>query len=190
MVKKFREDWFHLARRLLIREGIAAVSVQHLARKLGVTRGSFYGYFGSREALLAGLLADWRESNTRSLRRISASNASGRDQFAALVSMWIRARDYSPQYDSAVRDWARSAPHVARSVRRIDEERIRLITRIFMKLGFPRGEARIRARITYYHQVGYYTLAIHETARTRERLSPMYSLVLTGAPVALPGCNA
>ena len=43
------------------------------------------------------------------------------------------------------------------------------------------AEAHIRARITYYHQVGYYTLAVHESRRTRRRLSPMYALVLTGS---------
>src|SRR5437879_13056243 len=88
---------------------------------------------------------------------------------------------YSSESHAAVRDWARRAPKVARVVRRVDIERIRLITRIFRNLNFRPGEAHIRARITYYHQVGYYALAVHESRRTRRLLSPMYALVLTGS---------
>ena len=52
----------------------------------------------------------------------------------------------------------------------MDAERIRLITRIFRNLGFGTAEASIRGRITYYHQVGYYALAVRESRRTRTRL--------------------
>ena len=182
MVKRVRDDWLDLARETLIRAGIEAVSVQRLSRRLGVTRGGFYGYFGTRDRLLARLLQDWREINTGALRRIAApARKDGAVQINELVRMWIEDEDYSPEYDAAVRDWARRAPKVARVVRRVDVERIRLITRIFRNLDFRPAEAHIRARITYYHQVGYYTLAVHESRRTRRRLSPMYALVLTGS---------
>jgi AcrR family transcriptional regulator len=182
MVKRIRDEWFDLARDTLIREGIEAVSVQRLSRKLGVTRGGFYGYFGSRDNLLARLLQDWRDVNTRAMRRIAApGRTDGATQFDELVQMWVEDEDYRPEYDATVRDWARRSPKVARVVRRVDIERIRLITRIFRNLGVRPAEAQIRARITYYHQVGYYALALHESRRTRRRLSPMYALVLAGA---------
>jgi len=50
--------------------------------------------------------------------------------------MWIEDEDYRPEYDAAVRGWARRSPKVARIVRRLDVERIRLIDRIFRNLGF------------------------------------------------------
>jgi AcrR family transcriptional regulator len=182
MVKRIRDEWLDVARETLLRDGVEAVSVQGISRKLGVTRGGFYGYFGSRDALLARLLKDWREVNTEALRRIAGpGRTDGADQFSELVQMWIENADYRPEYDAAVRDWARRSVKVARIVRRVDVERIRLITRIFRNLGFRGTEAHIRARVTYYHQVGYYALAVHESRRTRRRLSPMYSLVLAGA---------
>jgi len=84
--------------------------------------------------------------------------------------MWIEDEDYRPEYDAAVRGWARRSPKVARIVRRLDVERIRLIDRIFRNLGFRGAEARIRVRITYYHQLGYCALAVRESRRTRWRL--------------------
>lgn len=181
MVKRVRQEWLELAREMLIRGGVEAVTVQSMSRKLGVTRGGFYGYFGSRNALLQRLLQDWQDVNTRALRRIAAGDRTdGRAQFKELVDMWIEDDDYSPEYDSAVRDWARRSPDVAHRVHRVDNERIRLIQRIFHNLGFRGLEAHIRARVTYYHQVGYYALAVHESRPTRRRLTRMYTLALAG----------
>jgi AcrR family transcriptional regulator len=181
MVKRVQAEWLDLARETLIREGVEAVSVQRLSRTLNVTRGGFYGYFGSRAALLRGLLEDWRRTNTRALRRIAARpRKDGSRQFRELVRMWVEDVDYRPEYDSAVRDWARRSAEVMRSVRNVDLERIRLITRIFRNLGYAPAEAHIRSRITYYHQVGYYALAIRESRATRRRLSAAYTRVLAG----------
>lgn len=181
MVKRVPDDWFEVARDMLIRGGVEAVTVQSISRKLGVTRGGFYGYFGSRDTLLQRLLQDWQDVNTRALRRIAApGRKDGEAQFKELVDMWVEDEDYGPEYDSAVRDWARRSPEVARKVHQVDNERIRLIERIFRNLGFRGLEAHIRARITYYHQVGYYALAVHESRSQRRRLSPMYALALSG----------
>lgn len=181
MVKRVRSEWLDVAREALIRGGVEAVTVKSISRQLGVTRGGFYGYFGSRSVLLERLLEDWQEVNTRALRRIAAQNRrDGVSQFKELVSMWIEDEDYRPEYDAAVRDWARRSPEVARVVRKLDNERIKLIQRIFGNLGFRRLEAHIRARVTYYHQVGYYALAVHESRAARRRLSPIYGRVLAG----------
>lgn len=181
MVKRVREEWLDLARATIVQGGVEAVTVQSMSRKLGVTRGGFYGYFGSRNALLKRLLEDWRDVNTRALRRIAASGRSdGTRQFKELVSMWVEDEDYNPQYDAAVRDWGRRSAHVAQVVHEVDDERIKLIQRIFVNLGFRGLEAQIRARVTYYHQVGYYALAVHESRPARRRLTPMYTHVLAG----------
>jgi AcrR family transcriptional regulator len=182
MVKRVRDEWFDLARDTLISDGIDAVSVQGMSQKLGVSRGGFYGYFGARGDLLARLLQDWRQTNTDALRRIAApQRTDGATQFNELVQMWLEDDGYRPAYDAAVRDWGRRSSDVARIVRRVDSERVRLITRIFRNLGFPADEALVRARITYYHQVGYYALMVHETRSSRRKLIPLYKLALAGS---------
>ena len=144
MVKRARDEWLDVARKTLIQEGIEAVSVQRLSFRLGVTRGGFYGYFGSRDRLTGRLLQDWREVNTRALRKIARTDRTdGVAQFSELVQMWVENDDYDPAYDSAVRDWARRSPNVASVVRRVDSERVRLITHIFRNLDFPPAESHI-----------------------------------------------
>ena len=79
-----------------------------------------------------------------------------------------------------MRDWARTSEEVSAVVRAVDEERIAYIKRIFLDFGYGEDEAFIRARVTYFHQVGYYTIGYNETLDARTALLPMYVYVLTG----------
>ena len=53
------EDWAQAALDLIAEQGVAAVAVEPLARRLGVTKGSFYWHFPSRDALLQAALERW-----------------------------------------------------------------------------------------------------------------------------------
>jgi radical SAM superfamily enzyme len=65
----------------------------------------------------------------------------------------------------------------------VDQRRIAILERIFIDLGFRATNAQIRARITYYHQVGYYALGIRESRSRRLELMPYYIRALTGSDV-------
>src|SRR5690606_29277331 len=55
------DDWAHAALELIAEQGVASVAVEPLARRLGVTKGSFYWHFPSREALLVAALEHWEQ---------------------------------------------------------------------------------------------------------------------------------
>src|SRR3970040_1299384 len=55
------EDWAQAALDLIAEQGVAAVAVEPLARRLGVTKGSFYWHFPSRDALLVAALERWEK---------------------------------------------------------------------------------------------------------------------------------
>ena len=54
-----REDWTEAARKQLVAAGIEEVKVDRLARKMKVTRGSFYWHFKNRKDLLDSVLRVW-----------------------------------------------------------------------------------------------------------------------------------
>jgi AcrR family transcriptional regulator len=174
-------DWVETARTALIGGGVARVRVEPLARALGVTTGSFYWHFKDREALLGALLRHWEETNTAPLFRAVEAAGDAAAQLSALVEVWIDEADYSPAYDSAVRDWARVSETAEAAVRRVDDKRIGLLQRIFEGFGHDAERAFVRARVAYFHQVGYYALHIVESREERRRLLPLYLEVLTGA---------
>lgn len=175
-----RQHWVNAARDLLIQGGIEHVRIGRLAESLNVTRGGFYWLFSSRDDLLDELLEDWKRTNTLIFEKILNAERKGIDELEALFSMWLEEDEYSPPYDSAVRDWARMSEVTAKAVKEVDSRRIELMKNIFLDLGYPEDEAFVRARITYFHQVGYYILGLGESREARSLALPLYIKVLSG----------
>jgi AcrR family transcriptional regulator len=176
-----RDVWLSAARQALIDEGTAGVEINKLAKRLKVTRGGFYWFFESREQLLDELLAYWVETSTVLFEQIlQASGRNGMQEFRALIDLWIDENEYDPKWDGAVRDWARTSATVLKAVQSVDEKRIAVLEQVFLDLGYKGKDAHVRARVTYYHQVGYYALGVRESRKQRLDLIPFYTKVLTG----------
>jgi AcrR family transcriptional regulator len=175
------EEWVQIARKMLIEEGIVEVKIDRLAKAAGVTRGGFYWRFKSREDLLTALLDDWRTCNTEPLLRAIHSAGSPLDRLHRLADTYINERDFSSSYDNAVRTWANLSQPVAELVSKMDIIRIEALKTLFLDAGYDDEEALVRARITYFHQVGYYTTRINEPIERREVLSNVYMRVLIGS---------
>jgi AcrR family transcriptional regulator len=175
------EGWLEAARVVLIEEGIGMVKVDRLARRLKVTRGGFYYHFKSHHALLEELLKRWRSQNKFVPDAIDASTPkSSYEALVGLTDALVHERGFDPQFDMAVREWARISIPVAEVVNEVDGERIKALNKIFVGLGCKAKEAEIRAKVFYYHQIGYYALGVHEATATRESNLPMYLAVLCG----------
>jgi AcrR family transcriptional regulator len=176
-----KDAWLKAARDSLIRHGIASVEIGKLARKLRATRGGFYWFFNSREELLDLLLQDWEETNTAAWKAILAdSEHKGMSEFLAWVDMLVNEKNYSPRWDASIRDWARISPKAAAAVRANDDERIAILKQMFLDMGCEDNQAFVRARIAYFHQIGYYALGVRESREQRLKLMPLYIEFLTG----------
>ncbi|WP_448187785.1 TetR/AcrR family transcriptional regulator [Azospirillum sp. sgz301742] len=175
-----RADWIAAARRALVEGGVAEVKIDRLASRIPVTRGSFYWHFKSRAELLDALLEEWRHANVDPFLRVLDGEAPPLLRLKRFFAVWLDGGAFDPALDSAMRDWARGDERVAALVREADSTRTDVLRRIFEGLGYAAGEAEVRARVAYYHQVGYYALGIVESRRVRETLFPTYFKVLSG----------
>lgn len=176
-----REDWIDAARRVLETKGIGSVKVDHLARRLRVTRGSFYFHFRDRKDLLGALLDDWRRRNCEPFERLTRdAELDGAALYEAITDFWLPHGAFSPELDLAVRDWARGSKPVAAAMREADEARIDLLVGALETMGYGRDEAVVRARISYLHQIGYISVHFSEPLAERLRFVPLYLKVLTG----------
>lgn len=174
------DDWIRIGRETLIREGIVAVKIDRLAKIAGVTRGGFYWRFKNREELLDALIKDWRDRNTTPMLRVLHSDAPPAKRMRDLSELYIEGRGFDEAYDGAVRAWATLSPQVAEIVRAVDTIRLEGFEALFRDAGFDADEAMIRARITYFHQVGYYAIGMKESAAERWALVDRYTAALFG----------
>ena len=180
-------DWLEIALRTLIGEGVEQVRILPLAKKLGVSRSSFYWYFKDREDLLNKLLEFWKNKNSASIiSRSSRDSVSITDALIYLFECWIDENVYDPRLDFAIREWARRSRKIKEVMIRSDDERVAAIAAMFRRHGFADQDAFIRARIVYYMQIGYYSVDPREALRARIANLAAYVRAFTGAEPQQP----
>jgi AcrR family transcriptional regulator len=146
--------------------GIDAVAVEPLARRLGVTKGSFYWHFKDRRALLETTLERWEEEST--VARISASRRIS-DPRKRLIRLGEEVFGDAPDVvefgkvfldrgvELAISD-AADDDIVRPFLRRVTEHRIGYLEESFRELGLPTEEARHRAILIYAAYAGTFKL--------------------------------
>ncbi len=182
------QTWIDAATEVLVDHGIDHVRVDVLAQQLGVTRGSFYWHFKDREALLRGVLQQWRETATENLTaRLERAHADPLEQLRDVISLPFRGRSAvrAARIELAIRAWARRDAMARQAVDEADAARRAYIAQIFGALGFPPAEARSRAFLAYSHNLGESLMASQANAtQQRERARFVEMLLARGR---LPG---
>jgi len=151
------EDWAQAALELIAEQGVAAVAVEPLARRLGVTKGSFYWHFRSRDGLLQAALERWeKEDQEVNFIPLYERVPDPRERMRALVHMV--AREYTTHVIYAALIKAGSHPVVRPVIERVSQRRMDYLITTFRQAGFEPQAAMHRARLTYTAYVGFLQL--------------------------------
>ena len=181
MADAARAVWVDAARDVLMSGGVAGLNLRGLAASLGVTTGAFYSAFSGLEDLHEALRQRWIDQNvTPMVEAIAAAGDDGFQQYLAALRVTILDTGIDPRFDNAIRDWAHSSPRTAEVLAEADTLRIAALEGMFRALGDDDKRAMIRARIAYFHQVGYGTLEIHDDPEERLLNLRYYAEALTG----------
>jgi AcrR family transcriptional regulator len=157
-------DWIRAGLAVLAESGVAAVRVEPLAKRLKITKGSFYWHFKDRNELLVAILAEWVEVDTDSItRRVERIDASPQEKLLRLFELAIADDGLTPELadgslENAIRAWAKTDSQVATVLAKVDRERLEYTTSLFIDIGFSATEALVRARLAYYSLVGEFTI--------------------------------
>ena len=157
-------DWVDAAYSAIAEGGVGSVAVEPLARRLGVTRGSFYWHFEDRGALVEAALERWERESTEAVILATRSIPDPLERFVRLAE---EAFDEAPRdgdasggdvsrrraFELAVSD-AADDPVVRPFLRRVTERRIGYIEECYRALGLPKEEAGHRALMAYAAYAG------------------------------------
>ena len=151
-----REAWIKGAIAIMAEHGTEQLRVEILAKRLGVTKGSFYWHFKDRRDLQDAVLAFWRDGRIRDIRKQTQAQPGG--EAAALlhtIEVYSSARNRKGiAIEAAVRDWARRDPHAAAVVEEVDAERLSCACRLFLACGIKEDEAQARSLMLYAYVFG------------------------------------
>ena len=141
-------DWEQAALDTIAESGLGAVAVESLARRLGVTKGSFYWHFATREALIKAALERWERRDEEEIMAQVEPIADPRERLRELfrrVSREMQSLDH---------------PLVKPVMARVSGKRLDVLTLAYRQAGFDRRAAAHRARLAYSAYTGFLQLSM------------------------------
>lgn len=173
-----RNDWIQMGFKVLQTKGIDKVKVELLARKLGVSKGGFYGYFRNRDGLLQAMLDHWEEGYTKG---VIANISKDQGTLGEKLRKLLYARD-DDTYDATEKSLVAWASHDAKAeqvVMRVVKGRLDFIMNLFLAEGYSQDQAELRAGMVHHYMAGckfYRTLC--KPSGSDERHNELDSFIL------------
>jgi AcrR family transcriptional regulator len=173
--------WLGAAYELFLESGIDAVRILPLAKRLRLSRTSFYWVFKDREALLASLISMWREKNIGNIVKQASAYAETIAEAVLNVSdCWFDNGLFDSKLEFAVRSWALQSKEVQAEVETADQQRLAALVHMFKRFGYDDMSADVRSRTIYLLQIGYISMQTSEAMALRMKRVPTYVEVFTG----------
>ncbi|MEW6319478.1 MAG: TetR/AcrR family transcriptional regulator [Acidobacteriota bacterium] len=156
-------DWVEAALQLMAEKGVRAFTIDALARRLGVTKGSFYWHFKNRAALVDAALRRWEAQATRD----TMSSLDAIPDVRRRLELMLAAASRPPRARSLYAALAEAAddPAVGSALTRVASARVDYLVTCYRELGVPEPLARSLAVLVYAAYRGLVQLA-HEAPAT------------------------
>lgn len=146
-----KAEWLSAALEMLGKGSVSEIKIDHLAKKLGISKSGFYWHFKNRDELLAQLLDYW----THELTEVVTSNSEflelgPRSRLCRAAEMIL---DYElTHYELGIRQWALSNEVAAKAVNTVNEIRLDFVSQALSELGFQGNDLQMRAMLfVCYH---------------------------------------
>lgn len=154
------QDWIAFGLSTLAREGFAALKADALARKRGVSRGSFYWHFADLDDFHARVIEAWKQVATEAIIADIERHAATEARLDALLR---HAFGSGAALEVRMRAWAEHNRAAARALADIDRRRRGYIERMLIAAGITPAAAATRTQVLYWAYLG--------AALSRERLA-------------------
>lgn len=144
-------EWLEAGLQTLSTGTVSDITIEGLARHLGIAKAGFYWHFKNRQDLLDQLLDYWIHETTE----VASSNPTllelePRTRLIHLAEMIL---DYDfARYDMPIRQWALQDAVAARAVRKVNKIRLDFVRSIFSELGFTGEDLEMRTRLYVCYQ--------------------------------------
>ena len=141
-----KQEWLARALDILAKDGSGALTIDHICREMGVSRGSFYWHFASRDDFRIAVMDYWFEQSTRSV----ASIVEKKDLCAEMKLELLIVSIYETEairYDLPIRAWASKDAKIQDKLEKVDAFRYKFARNLFSEIGFTGADLELRSEI-------------------------------------------
>lgn len=158
-----KTEWLEAGLEYLARYSVATLTIEELARQLGIAKSGFYWHFKNRDELLRDLLGYWIHEITEVVTANEEFQTMAPRQRLVKTAETIFDLRLT-RWEMAFRQWALEDKQAASVVRKANQMRMEYLLTSFRELGFEGEDAEMRAMtllsyITWdMHMFGYVSM--------------------------------
>ena len=146
-----KAEWLEKALQTLGKGGVAAITVEGMAKSLGINKSGFYWHFKNRDDLLRQLLNYWSHEVTEVIT--DNSDLLKLEPKARLIKIAEIILDFElTRYEIAIRQWALHDELAAQAARRVNRARLDFISSTLSEIGFKDDDLDMRAMLFVCYQ--------------------------------------
>jgi AcrR family transcriptional regulator len=175
------QDWIDFGLTTLAHRGFDALKAEVLARRLGVSRGSFYWHFADLGAFHASVIEHWKQVATEAIIADIERYESHEERLNALLRL---AFGHGAALEIRMRAWAESNAAAARALYDIDRRRRGYIERLLLEAGIAPALAATRTQVLYWTYLGAALSRSKLTGERLERIVAELKRIALGGPLA------
>lgn len=152
-----RDNWLDAAAGEIAAGGFGQLRVLTLAKKLGVTRGSFYWHFRDHEDLVVSFLDRWRDRRLHELQYWEPKGGDVETELRQILELLLTDASRNIrrlQVELAVRDFARRNEYAAELVTQVDAARINQNCTLFQRLSSDPQHVKDLSLLMYVATIG------------------------------------
>lgn len=178
-----RDAWLDAAATAVAEGGFDNVRVLTLAKRLGVTRGSFYWHFQDHAELVTSFLDRWRDRRLRELVHLQPIGKNLEMEVRRIVHMLLSEPARTTRrmrIELAVRDYARREQYAAKIVAEVDAARVAQTASLLQNVTGDAQKARDLALLFYVATIGAQVVltASHEGEEAIVRMERLIAEIL------------
>ncbi len=162
-----KAEWQEAALKAISEGGISAVTIEGLARSLGINKSGFYWHFKNRDDLLRQILEFWIHEDTEVISDNPKILTIEPRQRLVMIAELILDYDLN-RFELGIRHWAMQDTKAAQAVKKVNQLRLDFIRKAFSELGFSGDDLEMRTMLF----VGYHSgeaFIFREVSRKRRR---------------------
>jgi len=173
-----KAEWLETAMSILASEGINAVKIETLAKRLKTSRSGFYWHFQDRAELLKEMLVYWRTEYTDTVIKHGQQGEMTPTERLYMIMQMIEKHNLD-RFEIHMRSWADQDPEVGEIVIKVYRKRYDFIRSIFSEMGFSGCDLEMRTGLWLCYAINGKSMFLENPCDKGEDLIKVRHAILT-----------
>ncbi|MGB0257270.1 MAG: TetR/AcrR family transcriptional regulator [Coraliomargarita sp.] len=161
-----KDQWLQAALDTLVEEGVEALRIERLAKRIGISRSGFYWHFKDSDDLRKEIVEYWAFEYTEKIINLLDEMPMDAQQKLQYTAQQVIKNELAT-YEIAMQTLAKTDPTLLPRINDVYQFRLDFVYRCFKELGFTGVELELRTRVFVVY--ASYEL-VFPTFGTREEL--------------------